>query len=171
MVTFCCSPPVLWWSVGFEVNPLPSCVDLVWLSDSRRGRHQSRQVGFGQHTLDRSVVTLDGKQSHCLDGMDCRQLRCLPVKPTQRHFCALFGVASPSPFTLSCPRVLKSLVRLFSRNRFHQAAGAMRGSAHETFLFFSGGHLRSLSFLMMALAAVTVGLMAIQLLASVELSS
>lgn len=44
----------------------------------------------------------------------------------------------------------------------------MQGSAHDTYLYFSGGHLRGLSFLMMALAAITVGLMAIQLLASLE---
>lgn len=42
----------------------------------------------------------------------------------------------------------------------------MQGSVHEAYSYFSGGHLRGLSFLMMALAAMTVGLMAIQLLAS-----
>eukprot|EP00903_Cladosiphon_okamuranus_P016292 g15024.t1 len=53
-------------------------------------------------------------------------------------------------------------------SRFHQAAAVMQGSVHDTFAYFSGGHLRSLSFLMMALAAITVGLMAIDLLASFE---
>lgn len=55
--------------------------------------------------------------------------------------------------------------------RFHQAADVMQGSVHEAYSFFSGGHLRGLSFLMMALAAITVGLMAIQLLASLELTA
>eukprot|EP00752_Nemacystus_decipiens_P014391 g12800.t1 len=56
-------------------------------------------------------------------------------------------------------------------SRFHQAAEVMQGSVHEAFSYFSGGHLRGLSFLMMALAAMTVGLMAIQLLASLELAA
>ncbi|CAN0332811.1 unnamed protein product [Ectocarpus sp. 12 AP-2014] len=47
--------------------------------------------------------------------------------------------------------------------RFHQAAQVMKGSVHDTYSFFSGSHLRGLTYLMMALAVVTVALMATQL--------
>lgn len=58
---------------------------------------------------------------------------------------------------------------MFARGRFHQAADVMQGSVHDTYSYFSGGHLRGISLLMMALAAITVGLMAIQLLTSLRL--
>ncbi len=43
----------------------------------------------------------------------------------------------------------------------------MQGSVHDAFLYFSGGHLRGLSYLMMSLATLSVALMATELLAGV----
>lgn len=43
----------------------------------------------------------------------------------------------------------------------------MKGSVHDAYSFFSGSHLRGLTYLMMTLAVVTVALMATQLSADV----
>ncbi|CAN0109701.1 unnamed protein product [Hapterophycus canaliculatus] len=70
-------------------------------------------------------------------------------------------VGMGSVYLAMCPYVV-----FVGARRYRQSAEVMQGSVHEAFSYFSRGQLKGLTMLMSALAAITLGIMTTQLLAS-----